>query len=263
MSESTSHREAQQLKKTQHGLCAGPEELFQLLLDPDSRFLAVLLKNKALTEDHLLTLLKRRDLSEELLRQIYKRHKETPSHRLRLALVRNPATPGALIQTLLPHLRLFELLDLCLLPGATPDQRLAAERALLQRLPTAALGNKITLARRGPATIVGELLKEGQTQICAVCLDSPRLKEAAVFQFLCGASANAETISMIARHQRWRERPNLKPAILKNKRTPAIWYRLWLPTVNLNLLKQLQRHFKAVPDKKRLIDEELKNRSGS
>lgn len=235
------------------GLTAGPEELFQLILDPDMDFLKILLKNRSFGEDHLLALLKRRDLSEDLLSHIHRVKRFALNHRLQLAIVKNPAAPGALVRTLLPHLRLFELLDLCILPGATPDQKLAAERAVIQRLPTTPLGNKITLARRGTTTIVGELLKEGHPQICEACLSSPHLKEAAVFQFLRGATANGETISLIARHNRWKQRPNLRMAILKNPRTPEIWLTLWLPQLNRALLKQLQLNLKAIPTRKNLL----------
>ncbi|MCW8892923.1 MAG: hypothetical protein OQL18_06350 [Deltaproteobacteria bacterium] len=250
------------VKKIQHGLNAMHDELFQLILDPDPEFIRLLLKNPHVDEDHLLALLKRRDLPAELISQIHRANRQALSHRLLLALVKNPATPGTLTRTLLPHLRLFELLDLCYLPGATPDQKLAAERTILQRLPTTPLGNKITLARRGTTNIVAALLKEGQSQLFEVCLSSPRLKEAALFQFLRGATASAETISMVARHERWKQRPNLQMAILKNTRTPDIWFTLWLPKLPLTVLKQLRLSFKANPSKKRLVETEVKKRGG-
>jgi len=250
------------VNKLQIGLTASAEELFQLILDPDCCFLNTLLKNPHINEDHLLALLKRRDLSEELINSIYKKHKQSLSHRTILALVKNTAASGTLIRNLLPTLRSFELVDLCYLPGATPDQKLAAERTILQRLPTTPLGNKITLARRGTANIVAALLKEGQSQLFEVCLSSPRLKEAAVFQFLRGATASAETISMVARHDRWKQRPNLQLAILKNTKTPDIWFTLWLPKLPVPILKQLQLSFKANPSKKRLVETEWKKRGG-
>lgn len=246
--------------RTKQALSADHEELHHLIRDTDPEFLRLLLNNPHLNEEHLLVLLQRRDLEEKLINLIYRAHRSQLSHRLLLAIVKNPRTSAALIRALLPHLRLFELLDLCLLPGGTPDLKLASERSLLQRIPTTPLGNKITLARRGTSSIVGELLKEGHQQICAACLDNPRLKEAAVFQFIRGATATPTTLSMIARHNRWKERPNLKLAILKHRQTPSIWYTLWLPQLNLSLLKQLQLHFRSTPAKNELIARELKKR---
>ncbi len=249
-------------KKSQAGLTASGDELFQLLLDPDSNFLQILLKNPQITEDHLLVLLKRRDLSETLINSLYRKYQASLSHRTLLALVKNPAISGTLMRNILPQLRLFELLDLCFLPGVTPDQKFAAERTIMQRLPTTPLGNKITLARRGTTNIVAELMKEGHPQLFEACLGSTRLREAAIYQFLRGATASAETISMVARHKRWNQRPNLRLAILKNPKTPEIWFTLWLPKIHKHILKQLLSNYRANLNRKHLIEMELKKRGG-
>jgi hypothetical protein len=254
------HRDPASIKKLQTALTAEGEELFQLVLDPDITFVRTLLKNPSFTEEHLLTLLKRHDLTEDLTSTIYQKYRHNIGHRIVLGLVRNSATPGVVIRNLLPQLRLFELVDLLKLPHATPDQKLAAERVILQRLPTTPLGNKMTLARRGTSAIISELLKEGVPQVFDICLSNSQLKEAAIFQYLRGAKANAETISMIARHNRWNQRPNLRLAILKNHRTPAIWFTLWLPKLTTHLLKNLHHHHKTHPEKRHLIDLELKKR---
>ncbi len=249
--------------KFQLGLTAGSEELFQLMLDPDCNFISTLFRNPLISEEHLLVLLKRRDLTEELVALIYRKKQQSLSHRAILALVKNPAASGTLIRNLLPQLRLFELVDLCYLPGVTPDQKLAAERSIIQRLPTTPLGNKITLARRGTANIVAELTKEGHPQLFAVCLGSSRMRETAIYQFLRGATANAETISLVARHSRWNQRPNLRLAILKNQKTPEIWFTLWLPKMHTHLLKQILGSYRAHPNRRRLFEIELKKRSGA
>ena len=235
--------------------------LFQFIQETDPTILLSLLKNPQLTEEHLFVLLQRRDLSEDLISAIHRLRKQSISHRLIVALVKNPSAPGHLVRNLLPQLRLFELVDICYLPGVTPDQKLAAERSILQRLPTTPLGNKITLARRGTANIVAELLKEGQPQLVEACLSSARIKEAAIFQFLRGPSANAETISLIARHQRWQHNPNLRLAILQNYKTPEIWYTLWLPKTHTHILKQLYSRHKHNPARKRLIEAEFSRRN--
>jgi hypothetical protein len=241
-------------------LTAGPEELYQLVLSPQQEVLLALLKNPRLNEDHLLALLQRRDLTEELLRGIYQRREKNLSHQLKLALVKNPAAPGAVVSSLLPHLRLFELVDICFLPGVTPDQRLAAEREIILRLPATPLGNKITLARRATAAVLAELLKDGHGALLEACLNSPRLKEAAIFRFLNSSKASAETISMVARHSRWQQRPNLRLAILKNRQTPPIWFTLWLPKLPTSILRQLIAGRQLNHDQKKLVTEQLRQR---
>lgn len=247
-------------RQLHQALTATGDVLFQVLLNPEMRVLQTALKNPHLNEDHLLSLLKRRDLDEDLLKSIYQRVDTQSSHRLKVALVRNPNTPGSIVLTLLPHLHLFELVDLCLIPGVTPDQKYAAERAILKRLPTTELGNKMTLARRATATVVGEILKEGDARLLEVCLNSPRLREVAILQFINGAHSSAETLSIIARHPKWRLRPNLRIAILKNRRTPSIWFTLFLPPLRTPDIRSLLLSKRLTPAQKKLVRDELKKR---
>lgn len=260
MAEQRQQPSAEVAKKLIQALTAGNEALFQLILDANQDVLANILKNPHLSDDHLLALLKRQDLSTDLLERIYQRCSKSLSHRLILALVKNPATPDTLVRNLMPHLRLFELVDVCFLPGAAADKRLTAERNILQRLPTTPLGNKLTLARRAPANVVSELLKEGHPTLIEICLSSPRLKEAAIYQFLTGPTATAETISMVARHNRWQHRPNLRLAILRNPKTPDVWFTLWLPKLSLPIIKQMLSSQRLRPNQKHLVNNELKRR---
>ncbi len=218
------------------------------------------LKNRNLNEDYLLALLRRRDLPEDLIKAINQRPELQHSHRLQLFLAKNPGTPGPIALSILPRLYLFELLDMCLLPGTTPDQKFAAEREIIKRLPMTELGNKMTLARRGTATLVAELLKEGDPKLVPLCLDSPRLQEIALVQFLNGPQATAETISMLARHAKWKTRPNLRLSILKNPRTPDIWYTLFLPQLRTVDLQGLLSSRRLRPPQKALVSEALQKR---
>ncbi len=250
-------------KRLYKALTATGDELFQVLMTPEMQILRSSLKNPSLNEDHLLALLKRRDLSEDLLKAIYQLETSKNSHRLQVALVKNPGTPGPVVLALLPHLHLFELVDLCLIPGVTPDQKFAAERAILQRLPTTELGNKMTLARRTTATVVGEILKDGEIRLVEICLNSPRLREVSILQFINGASSSAETISVIARHPKWKLRPNLRLAILKNRRTPAVWFTLFLPPLRTPDVRNLLVSRRLNPAQKKLVQGELKKRGAS
>jgi hypothetical protein len=247
-------------RRLHRALTAQTEELYQVIQDPSPEVLRAALKNPRLAEDHLLALLRRRDLPAGLLKAIHQCESTRSSHRLKLALAKNPGTPGPLLSVLLPDLHLFELLDLCLLPGITPDQRYAAERQIVQRLPNTPLGNKQVLARRGTANLVSEMLKEGDPRLLESCLASPRLKEVSLLQFLRTPNANADTISMIARHPHWQNRPNLRLAILKNRRTPPVWFVLFLPRLTAADLHSLVASRRLDPGQKTLVAEELKKR---
>jgi len=248
-------------RRLHRALTAGGDELHGVLQDPAPEVLRSALKNRNLGEEHLLALLKRRDLGEELLKAVWQLALSAESHRLQLALVRNPGTPGPVVLALLPRLHLFELVDLCYLPGVTPDQKFAAERAILQRLPTTELGNKMTVARRATASVVGEMLRDGDPPLVEICLTSPHLREVAVLQFLNGPTATAETISMVARHPRWQIRPNLRLAILRNRRTPDLWFRQFLPGMRTPDVRNLLASKRLNPSQKKLVEEELQRRA--
>lgn len=221
-------------------LVADKEELFHFLQggqEPD--VLQAALRNPCLDENHLLTLLKQRGLPESVFTGMYASRRLIENHRVVCALVCHPETPSHIALTLLPRLTVFELIKICQIPGLTPDHRLAAERAIIQRLSTQPLGNKLTLARRGTAAVVEALLKEGLPPLVEACLDNPHLKEGAVHQFITSAVSTAETISIVARSSRWKGRPNIRLAILKNPRTPVIWFTLFLPSLPPGTIKEL------------------------
>lgn len=247
-------------RRLHRALSADKEQLYNCLQDPAPEVLRTALRNPQLREEHLLVLLKRRDLPEDLLKAIYQLDQTKASRQLKLALIKNPATPTPIVQTLLPHLHLFELVDLCCLPAVTADQRLAAERTILLRLESEPLGNCITLARRGTATLAGELLIKGETRLIEPCLSNPRLKEAAIVRFLRGPKATAETISIIARHPRWKSRPNLRQTILRHRHTPLVWFTLWLPKLPMRDLRTLLLSRQSTPAQQTLISKELQQR---
>lgn len=240
-------------------LCADGDELKHILTEPCAEVLHAALKNISLTEEHLLHLLHRHDISSDLLRAITK-HKLCQNHRIAMATVKHPALSPALAKQLLQQLHLFELLNLCTLPGQTADLKAAAEHSIIQRLPTEPLGNKITMARRSHAPLLLSLIKEGQPQIIDASLDNPHLTESILFQFLTMGNSSAQTISAIARHPRWQKRRNLQLAILKNRNTPQVWYINFLPKIPLMEARNLLHSTQLCQQQKGWIGEYLDSR---
>ena len=249
------------MRRLHAALTAKSDELFQIIQSTDQELLHTALKNNNLHEDHLFALLKRRDLSETLLKSIYQYEQKQPSRKLKIALVKNPNTPGPVVLSLLPHLYLFELIDVCFRPGVTPDQKLAAERTIIQRLPQIELGNKITLARRATADVVAAILKQGEFQVVGACLTNPRLREVAILQFLNSSTAGAETISTIARNSKWKGRPNIRLAILKNRNTPPIWFTLYLPKLRSEELRRLLAGRRLNHNQEKQVQDEIQRRA--
>jgi len=223
----------------QRAVTADKDELFQIIQEHSGEVLLTVLRNPALDENHLVALFKRRGLPEELFSAVHASKRLLEHNAVKFALACNPDIPAHFATTILPQLNIFDLLKICILPGITPDHRMLAERHIIQRLPAQPLGNKLTLARRSTAAVVDALLREGLPLVVEACLDNPHLKEGTIYQFLNSSGATAETISMIARNGRWKGRPNIRLAILKNPRTPAIWFTMFLPGLPHNTLNDL------------------------
>ena len=72
--------------------------------------------------------------------------------------------------------------------------------------------------------------------------------------------APAETISAIARHPKWKARPNLQIAILKNQKTPPVWFTLFLPRLKTPDLQGLLASKRLNLPQKMLAEQEMKKR---
>lgn len=222
----------------QEALTADKERLFTVIQSGREEVLSAALRNPSLDHQHLLALLKRRGLGT-VIPAIYARKRLIETYQVKSALVAHPDTPAHISETLLPLLYVFDLLKLCTMPGISADIRLAAERRVVQQIPTQPLGNKLTLARRGTSAILDALLREGVQNVVEACLDNSHLKEGSLYQFLTSSHATAEAVSIVARNSRWKNRPNIRLAILKNPRTPLIWFTTFLPALPPATLRDL------------------------
>jgi hypothetical protein len=249
--------------RLRHAQSADKDGLFLVLQGKPVESLLAAIRNPAFDKHHLLLLLKQRGLTEEVFGAIHANKHLIESQAVKFALVTHPEIPPHIASALLPQLNVFELLKICLMPGIGPDHRLLAERVIIQRIPTQPLGNKVTLARRGTSAMVESLLREGVPPLVEACLDNPHLKEGSVHQFITGATATAETISMVARSGRWKGRPNIRLAILKNPRTPTIWYTLFLPGLTQSTVRELLAVPRLTSAQKALVRQALGGRGSS
>ena len=85
------------------------------------------------------------------------------------------------------QLFLFDLVRLSLLPSAPADIRRVAEEVILTRVPHLPVGEKLTLARRGPARVAGAILAEGHAQAIKLALANAFLTESQVLRVLAKA----------------------------------------------------------------------------
>jgi hypothetical protein len=136
-------------------------------------------------------------------------------------------------------LYLMDLVQLTLLPAISAELKMNAEEQLLARLPQLPLGQKITLARRGPARLAGSLVAEGHPHLLSVALDNPRLTEAQILKALARDKTPAVVPSAIARHRKWSEMYNVRMALVRHPLSPLASVLGYLPQLTVSDLREL------------------------
>src|SRR5881392_3623856 len=197
-------------KDRERALIATGEELAGLVHHPSAEVLLALLENPALDETQVCLLLERKDLPGEILEEIARRKALLKSYRVKRALAFHPRTPRLVSLRLLRDLYLMDLVQVAILPGVSAELKRNAQEQLIARLPQLPLGQKITLARRGPGRVAGALLAEGQAQVLTVVLDNANLSEAHVLKALAKVKLDPRVVDAVARHPKWSSSYNVR-----------------------------------------------------
>lgn len=217
----------------------GPGEIRLLVHDPAMEVLEALLRNPFLSEDHLLILLARKNLTREFLQAIAKNDQWMQSQRVKAAVVLNPQTPRLVSLGLLKFLYLFDLVTVSLQPAVPTEIKRLAEEQILQRLEQLPVGQQISLARRGSARVAAGLLVTGQEPVIPAALDNPFLTEAALLGVLRRDELPEAVVEQIARHPKWSLRYDLRVQLVRHPQTPlglALGFLAELKPADLRLL---------------------------
>ncbi len=215
------------------------DELMRLAHSPDIETLLALAGNPALDETQLCLMLERKNLPGEVLEEVARRKALTKSYRVKRALAFHPRSPRLVGLRLLRDLYLMDLVQLTFLPAVSVELKLNAEEQLLARLPQLPLGQKITLARRGPARLAGSLVAEGHPRLLSVALDNPRLTEAQILKALAREKTPAAVPLAIARHRKWSELYNVRLALVRHPLSPLASVLGYLPQLTVSDLREL------------------------
>ncbi len=250
-------------KRLERATQASGEELERLLSDPSKEVLKALLDNAHLAEPQLLLLLQRADLPGEIVEEVAQRSEWIASYRVKLAVVKHPRTPRLVSMGLLKFLYLFDLMTVSLLPTVPAEIQQQADGMIVGRIGQLPLGQKLTLARRGPARVLAALLAEGQPQVIQVALDNPGLTEEVLVRLLVGRVSHPTVVREVAEHRKWSVRRDIRFALIRHPQTPeALREPLISQTVTADLEKLLQEG--ALPSTTlELVRKELERRSGS
>jgi hypothetical protein len=194
----------------------------------------------ALNEDLALALLKRADLLAEVLEQLAQNANALKSRKVKIALVSHPHTPRHVSVPLARQFYTFDLLKVALSPSVPADVKVAVDNALISRLKTITLGERLTLARRASGRVAAALLLDVEsgdgkvvhsqriagkasaaetiarkTRVMQTALENPHLTEALVIKSVLGRAATAALVHAVARHAKWSRRREIRAALLQ------------------------------------------------
>jgi hypothetical protein len=227
------------VQETQHALAADGEVPAALLHSDDEEVLLALLKTPALVEADVTVLLARKNLPAVVIEEICKRRDWLKTYALKKALACHPHTPRLVSLRLLKELYLMDLVQIALMPGVSAELKRNAEDQLAIRLPQLPLGQKITLARRGPARIAGSLLAEGHPLVVPVALDNSHLTAAQILKALAREGVPESVVQAIAQHRKWSCDYNVRLALVRNPATTLATSLSFLPELTVSDLHEL------------------------
>lgn len=236
------------------------DELTSLLHHADTGVLLALLDNPALEEAHVCLLLERKSLPTEVLEEIARRKPLLKSYRIKKGLAFHPKAPRLVTLRLLRDLYLMDLVQLTLSPGIPTELKLNAEDQLISRLPQLPLGQKITLARRGPGRMAGALLAEGHAQIFPIVLDNPYLTEAQVLKVLSREKLPPGVVTAVAQHRKWSIVYTIRLALVRHPAAPLSAVLGFLPELTVSDLRELASPGIVAESLRKYLDAEVHRR---
>jgi hypothetical protein len=222
-----------------HARNAPAGELSALIHDSSHEVLRALLDNPAFDEELLCLLLQRRDVPGDILEEVGRRKHYLKSQRVKKALALHPHTPRLISLRLLRDLYLMDLVQVTLTPGVPAELRRNAEDQVITRLPQLPLGQKITLARRGPGRVAGALLAEGHMQILGVVLDNSNLTEAQVLKALARDKVTPNVVRAVSQHAKWSRTYNVRLALVRHPAASLSTVLSYLPELTVSDLREL------------------------
>jgi hypothetical protein len=226
-------------KEAARARTANGEDLNALIYHSVSAVLMALLDNPAFDETKLTLLLSRKDLPTEILEEIGRRKGFLKSYAVKKSLVLHPRTPRLVGLRLLKDLYLMDLVQFTLSPAVSEELKRYAQEQIVARLPQMPLGQKITLARRGPSRVAGALVADGHAQVMPIALENPYLTEAQVLKALAREKVPVPVVQALANHRKWSQCYNIRLAIVRNSSTPISIILGFLPQLTVNDLRLL------------------------
>lgn len=156
-------------------------------------------------------------ISQEELEEVYRLHKG--DYRVLLHLVQHPKFPQAISLGIISKLYAADLVRVIKNVKTNPFVRKKAENEFLQRYRRLALGEKISLLKLAPNSMLVGLYAENQPQLIETILNSPYCSEEVVLRFINRREERASLYSaMDSSH--WHMNPAVAMAIAHDPEAP-------------------------------------------
>jgi hypothetical protein len=91
----------------------------------------------------------------------------------------------------------------------------------LERLPSLAVGEKVSLARRASPALQMQLRRDPDLRVFRALLENPRLTESVLVPLLASPETRPDVLGVIAADPRWGVRMEVRRALARNPRTPV------------------------------------------
>lgn len=217
-----------------------PESFASFLLEAPLNSLKEVLKEQKekLTENDILCILKNKNIDLEIVKLILSHKPFLVSYEVKKALLFLKITPHTDGLKLLPHMFWMDLMLISTTMSVHPVIRRSAEKKLLEKMPEMGLGEKITLARRGSVNIIHYLSKEKNPKIIEAILQNRFATEEIVLSIAGNPNTPSEILGVLNYNPRWRNRLNIKKALILNPNFPAFLACHLLKNMNKAILEE-------------------------
>ena len=157
----------------------------------------------------------------EVIEEIAANRRLLSAYQVRRGLALHRTSPQPLALRYVPGLYWRDLLELAADTRVRPPIRRSAERYLIERLPSMAVGEKTTIARRASHAVAAHLRNDPSRQVFRALLENPRLTEGVLLPLVRKEDALPQILEMVAASPRWGVRYPIRAALCLNPRTPV------------------------------------------
>ena len=241
----------------------GEEELRPLAYHPSPGVLLKVLSNRNVSEDVVLIIAGRRNITPEVLEALYNDIRWRESYRVMLALCKNAKTPQKISLSLLKSLRIFDQAELTRNQQVPVNVRMRAEAAISEKMLSMPLGIKMSLARKASCNVVMKLMEDGMKEVVPLCLENPYMTERVICKIINTKRIASHVIRRIADHPKWSSRYDVQWSLIRNNDAPLTRVVQFLKNIKTKDLRELYSAPEVPASTKPFIFRELADRGAS